>query len=113
MHPPDEGELRVDGRPVRFDTPGQARARGIATAFQNLATLPLVSIWRNFFLGAEPTRRFGPLRLLDVGTSRWAPSPVASGRPWPSPGRCTSDVETHANRCATGGVQLHLADATG
>ncbi|HEU5474345.1 MAG TPA: ATP-binding cassette domain-containing protein [Actinophytocola sp.] len=70
VHPQDEGELLVDGRPVRFGSPGDARAHGIATAFQNLATMPLMSIWRNFFLGAEPTRRFGPLRLLDAATCR-------------------------------------------
>jgi simple sugar transport system ATP-binding protein len=70
VHPQDEGELRVEGRPVRFASPRDARDHGIATAFQNLATMPLMSIWRNFFLGVEPTRRYGPLRLLDVEASR-------------------------------------------
>jgi simple sugar transport system ATP-binding protein len=70
VHPQDEGELLVEGRPVRFGSPRDARANGIATAFQNLATMPLMSIWRNFFLGAEPTRRFGPVRLLDADRCR-------------------------------------------
>jgi simple sugar transport system ATP-binding protein len=34
--------------------------------FQDLATVPLMSIWRNFFLGSEPTRSGGPIRLVDV-----------------------------------------------
>ncbi|WP_369139349.1 ATP-binding cassette domain-containing protein [Modestobacter versicolor] len=64
---PAEGELLVDGRPVRFRSPQQARARGIATIWQDLAVAPLMSVWRNFFLGAEPTRGAWPVRRLDVG----------------------------------------------
>jgi simple sugar transport system ATP-binding protein len=64
---PAEGELRIDGQPVRLRSPQQARARGIATVWQDLAIAPLMSVWRNFFLGAEPTRGLWPLRRLDVG----------------------------------------------
>jgi simple sugar transport system ATP-binding protein len=39
--------------------------RGIATVYQDLALLPLMSVWRNFVLGSEPTTGFGPLQLLD------------------------------------------------
>jgi simple sugar transport system ATP-binding protein len=66
----DEGRLLVDGRPVRFRSPRQARAAGIATVWQDLAVAPLLSIWRNFFLGAEPTRGVGPLRRLDLDQAR-------------------------------------------
>ena len=66
----DEGRLLVDGRPVRFRSPRQARAAGIATVWQDLAVAPLLSIWRNFFLGAEPTRGVGPLRRLDLDEAR-------------------------------------------
>jgi len=66
----DEGELLVDGEPVRFRSPRQARAAGIATVWQDLAVAPLLSIWRNFFLGAEPTRGVWPLRRLDVECAR-------------------------------------------
>ncbi len=66
VHQQDEGELLVDGHPVRFHGPRDARAMGIATVFQDLATVPLMSVWRNFFLGEEPTVGFGPLRRLDV-----------------------------------------------
>ena len=66
----DEGELRIDGRPVRFRSPAQARAAGIATVWEDLAVAPLLSVWRNFFLGAEPTRGVWPLRRLDLDTAR-------------------------------------------
>ena len=66
VHQHDEGEMLVDGEPTRFNSPREARARGIATVFQDLATVPLMSIWRNFFLGSEPTKGVGPLRRVDV-----------------------------------------------
>src|SRR5439155_2307 len=47
-----------------------AKERGIATVFQDLATVPLMSIWRNFFLGSEPTRGRGPLRRVDVKSAQ-------------------------------------------
>jgi simple sugar transport system ATP-binding protein len=56
VHVPDQGELRVEGEKVTFAGPRDARAQGIATVFQDLATVPLMSVWRNFFLGNEPTR---------------------------------------------------------
>ena len=66
----DEGQLLLSGEPVHFSSPRQARAAGIATVWQDLAVAPLLSIWRNFFLGAEPTRGVWPLRRLDVGRAR-------------------------------------------
>ncbi|MGY1601237.1 ATP-binding cassette domain-containing protein [Geodermatophilus sp. SYSU D00815] len=66
----DDGELLLAGRPVRFRSPRQARAAGIATVWQDLAVAPLLSVWRNFFLGAEPTRGPWPLRRLDLEQAR-------------------------------------------
>jgi simple sugar transport system ATP-binding protein len=66
VHQHDEGEFLVEGEPVRFGSPRAARERGIATVFQDLATVPLMSIWRNFFLGSEPTVGAGPLKRIDV-----------------------------------------------
>jgi simple sugar transport system ATP-binding protein len=66
----DEGDLLLDGRPVRFRSPAQARAAGIATVWEDLAVAPLLSVWRNFFLGAEPTRGVWPLRRLDLDRAR-------------------------------------------
>ena len=44
---------------VQFDSPRDSRASGIATVYQDLALVPLMSIWRNFFLGAEPLKESG------------------------------------------------------
>jgi simple sugar transport system ATP-binding protein len=66
VHQADEGRLLVDGEPVAFTSPRDARALGIATVYQDLAMVPLMSIWRNFFLGSEPTKGAGPLRRLDA-----------------------------------------------
>jgi simple sugar transport system ATP-binding protein len=51
---------------MSFDSPRDALAKGIATVYQDLATIPLMSVWRNFFLGNEITKGWGPLRRLDV-----------------------------------------------
>ncbi|MGY1638657.1 ATP-binding cassette domain-containing protein [Geodermatophilus sp. SYSU D00742] len=66
----DEGQLLFEGRPVRFRSPKAARAAGIATVWQDLAVAPLLSVWRNFFLGAEPTLGRWPLRRLDLTAAR-------------------------------------------
>ncbi len=64
-HQQSEGQLFVEGQEVMFDSPRDALARGIATVYQDLAMVPLMSVWRNFFLGAEPTRRLGPIKVID------------------------------------------------
>jgi simple sugar transport system ATP-binding protein len=56
LHKPSDGEYLIDGQPVEFESPRDARERGIATVYQDLAMAPLMSVWRNFFLSAEPTR---------------------------------------------------------
>ena len=65
VHQPTEGELLVRGTTVRFGSPRDALDHGIATVFQDLALIPLMSVARNFFLGREPVRRFGPIPLFD------------------------------------------------
>jgi len=67
---PDEGELLLDGRPVRLRTPRRAREAGIATVWQDLAVAPLLPVWRNLVLGAEPTRGVPPFRRIDVARAR-------------------------------------------
>ncbi len=66
VHQQDEGRVLVDGDEVRFASPRDARARGIATVYQDLAMVPLMSIWRNFFLGAEPRKGVPPLQWFDA-----------------------------------------------
>jgi simple sugar transport system ATP-binding protein len=63
---PDAGTIRVSGEEVHFASPRDALARGIATVYQDLAMIPLMSIARNFFLGSEPTKGIGPLRRVDI-----------------------------------------------
>jgi simple sugar transport system ATP-binding protein len=65
VHPPDDGTLAVDGEPVTFSSPRDALNAGIATVYQDLSVMPLMSISRNFFLGNEPTIGFGPFRRFD------------------------------------------------
>jgi len=66
LHQHTEGEFLVDGAPVRFSTPREALDRGIATVYQDLATVPLMPVWRNFFLGSEMTKGPWPVRRLDI-----------------------------------------------
>ncbi|GGS76642.1 sugar ABC transporter ATP-binding protein [Planobispora rosea] len=70
VHPPDSGEYLVDGAPAAFTSPRDALDRGIATVYQDLAMIPLMSVWRNFFLGSEPSRGWGPFRRFDVAEAR-------------------------------------------
>jgi fructose transport system ATP-binding protein len=65
---PDEGELLLDGEPVQFRTPLDARRAGIETVYQDLAVAPALDIASNLFLGREVRRRGplgGALRMLD------------------------------------------------
>ena len=65
---PDAGEIRLDGRPVHFRSPMDARTAGIETVYQDLAVAPALTIAENLFLGRE-LRRPGVLgsvfRMLD------------------------------------------------
>src|ERR1700743_2877879 len=66
-HAPDEGEYLVDGKPVRFKSPREALDVGIATVYQDLALVPLMSVARNFFAGREPVKKlFGLVPVMDM-----------------------------------------------
>jgi len=66
VYAPDHGEYRVDGAPVHFRSPCDALDRGIATVYQDLALVPLMSVARNFFMGREPRRRLlGVFPVMD------------------------------------------------
>ncbi|GAA4932528.1 hypothetical protein GCM10023237_63370 [Streptomyces coeruleoprunus] len=60
LHQHTEGDYLIDGRPVHLTSPREALDRGIATVYQDLATVPLMPVWRNFFLGSEMTKARGP-----------------------------------------------------
>lgn len=65
VHKPNAGEILFEGRPLKFDSPRDAMEAGIATVYQDLAMIPLMSVTRNFWMGREPEFRFGPLRFID------------------------------------------------
>jgi len=65
VHKPTFGTMEMNGKVVVFDSPGDARERGIATVHQFGGTFPLMSIGRSFFVGAEPTKRWGPVFVFD------------------------------------------------
>lgn len=65
VHRPTQGELRLDDEPTHFKSPAYALDAGIATVYQDLAMIPLMSITRNFFMGREPTVGWGPLKRID------------------------------------------------
>lgn len=69
---PDDGRIELNGRPVQLTSPKDALAHGIATVFQDLATVPILPIWRNFCMGSEPTRGMWPLRRLDASAAKEA-----------------------------------------
>jgi simple sugar transport system ATP-binding protein len=66
VHEQTEGTLLLDGKERRFSSPRDATAEGIATVHQDLAMVPLLSVSRNFFVGNEPKKRLGPLKVLDI-----------------------------------------------
>jgi fructose transport system ATP-binding protein len=70
---PDEGEIELEGQPIRFKRPNDARTAGIETVYQTLAVAPALDIASNLFLGRE-RRRVGPLgtwlRMMDKSGMR-------------------------------------------
>ena len=66
VHKPSSGDFLVEGEHADFSSPRDALHRGIATVFQDLATVALMSIWRNFFLGNEPKKWWKPLGIMDT-----------------------------------------------
>ncbi|MEM1274170.1 MAG: ATP-binding cassette domain-containing protein [Pseudomonadota bacterium] len=56
VHKPSEGEIRIDGQKVEFNSPRDAAGAGIGTVYQDLALQPLMSVSRNFFLGREVSK---------------------------------------------------------
>lgn len=65
VHQQSAGTITLSGEEVMFSSPREALDAGVATVYQDLAMVPLMSVWRNFFLGAEPTKGFGPIKMID------------------------------------------------
>ena len=70
VHQHSTGGFRFEGESVSFNSPREALDRGIAAVYQDLAMVPLMSVWRNFWLGAEPTRGRWPIRWVDKAKAK-------------------------------------------
>ncbi|MFJ8751919.1 ATP-binding cassette domain-containing protein [Streptomyces sp. NPDC102441] len=70
LHRHDSGTFLIEGEATTLANPRDALDRGIATVYQDLAVVPLMPVWRNFFLGSEPTKGSGPFKRLDVRRMR-------------------------------------------
>jgi len=67
VHKPTDGRYMVDGKPVIFNSPSEALDMGVATVYQDLALVPLLSVARNFFMGREPMKKlFGMVPVMDI-----------------------------------------------
>ena len=65
VHKPTRGKIMVGGKEADFSSPRDAMNSGIATVYQDLAMIPLMSVTRNFWMGREPIKKFGPLSFFD------------------------------------------------
>lgn len=65
VHQPTHGQIKLDGQVVRFSNARAAIDAGIATVYQDLAMIPLMSVARNFWMGREPQKRVGPFKWMD------------------------------------------------
>lgn len=69
VHKPTRGEILFEGRQMNFDSPRDAMEAGIATVYQDLAMIPLMSVTRNFWMGREPVKKIGPMKFMDFRTA--------------------------------------------
>lgn len=65
VHKPTSGEIFLEGNSINFSRPREAMSAGIATVYQDLAMIPLMSVARNFFMGNEPTRKVAGVSFFD------------------------------------------------
>lgn len=65
VHKPTSGEIFFEGKPLSFSRPREAIVAGIATVYQDLAMIPLMSVMRNFFMGNEPTKKIAGISFFD------------------------------------------------
>jgi simple sugar transport system ATP-binding protein len=63
---PDAGNIRIDGNDVHFKSPADALDQGVATVYQDLALVSVMPVYRNFFIGREPSKGRGPFKRFDI-----------------------------------------------
>ncbi|AWN17847.1 ATP-binding cassette domain-containing protein [Salinisphaera sp. LB1] len=95
------GEYRVDGKPMKFTSPREALDLGIAAVYQNLALVPLMPVWRNFFLGSEITNGVWPFTRMDRDTM-WSETDEALRKM----GIELEDLEQHVGTLSGGQKQV-------
>ena len=67
VYRPSGGEVLVEGTQTLFQSPRDAMTAGIATVYQDLAMIPLMSVSRNIRMGREPERGVWPFKTFDTG----------------------------------------------
>ncbi|MBL4629005.1 MAG: sugar ABC transporter ATP-binding protein [Roseicyclus sp.] len=65
VHKPTSGQIMFEGKEMSFNSPRDSMEAGIATVYQDLAMISLMSVTRNFWMGREPVKRVGPFKLID------------------------------------------------
>ena len=65
VHQPTSGQISINGQDTEINNPRDAIDVGIATVYQDLALIPLMSVSRNFWLGRELTKKVGPITVMD------------------------------------------------
>ncbi|MBL4644834.1 MAG: sugar ABC transporter ATP-binding protein [Rhizobiales bacterium] len=66
VHKPTRGKIFFQGEELNFNSPRESMEAGIATVYQDLAMIPLMSVTRNFFMGREPTKGRGLFTRFDI-----------------------------------------------
>jgi simple sugar transport system ATP-binding protein len=101
LHAHDSGSYLVDGQQVHFRSPRDALDRGITAVYQDLAMIPLLSVWRNFFLGSEISIGHGALRRLDADKMR-----AIADEELKKMGVAVADIEQPVGRLSAGQRQV-------
>ncbi len=66
VHQPTSGQIYFSGEMTTIESPRSAIDSGIATVYQDLAMIPLMSVMRNFWLGKELVKNIGPFKIMDT-----------------------------------------------
>ena len=69
VYKPTSGEIYFEGKPLGLQDPRDSISIGIATVYQDLAMIPLMSVTRNFFMGNEPVKKIAGISFFDHKTA--------------------------------------------